>query len=195
VNVSLQKKRRDVIAIEQEILTERLRLHDESAYQELFSSYAKLLWAVAGSILSGSGGTAQDTEECVSDVFISLWNNPEGFDPLRGSMKSYLCQIAKNKAIDRCRAYRKQNVVRLEDYMETVTDDDALEIPDYSRLYEEIRALPEPTREIMVRRYFHDEKPAKIAERLGLPKKEIENRLYRGKKALSVSLADYREVR
>jgi RNA polymerase sigma-70 factor (ECF subfamily) len=168
---------------------------DESAYRELFQEYAKLLWAIAGGILSVCDGSAQEIEECVSDVFIELWNRPEKYDPTRGSLKSYLCGIAKNNAIDRYRKKAKESILQLEDYMEKPSEDDLQDIPDYSQLYEELKSLPEPTREIMVRRYFLDEKPAKIAERLGLPKKEIENRLYRGKSSLAGSLTDYREVR
>lgn len=184
-----------MVVIEQKSLIDSIKLRDESTFQELFRTYAKLLWAVTGSILSACDGSEQDIEECVSDVFIELWNHPEKFDPARGSLKSYLCRIAKNNAIDIYRKKSKENIIQLDDYMEKVAEDDLFDIPDYSRLYEEIKNLPEPTREIMVRRYFHNEKPAKIADRLGLPKKEVENRLYRGKKSLSTSLSDYREVK
>ena len=168
---------------------------DEDTFQELFQTYAKLLWAVAGGVLSNCAGAEQDIEECVSDAFIELWNHPEKYDPSRGSIKSYLCRITKNKAIDIWRRKSKDNIISLYDYVETPTEDDSFDIPDYSQLYEAVRELPEPTREIVIRRYFHDEKPGKIAKRLGLPKKEIENRLYRGKKELFDSLSDFREVK
>jgi len=183
-----------VIPIERDILIEDILRRDEDAFSELFQSYAKLLWTVAGGVLSYCTGGEQDIEECVSDAFIELWRHPEKYDPARGSLKSYLCTITKSRAIDIWRRKTKENVVSLEDYMENTTADDCFDVTDYCELYEAVRSLEEPTREIIVRRYFHDEKPTRIANRLGLPKKEIENRLYRGKKALSESLSEYRKA-
>jgi len=183
---------RDVIGIKKESNTNSIIRRDEEIFRELFQAYAKLLWAVAGGILSEKGGAEQDIEECVSDAFIELWNRPEKYDPTRGSVKSYLCRITKNKAIDIYRRKSRENVIAIEEYMEA-PGADRFDVPDYSRLYEAVEGLQEPTREILVRRYFHDEKPARIAKRLGLPIKEVENRLYRGKKALMESLSGYRE--
>ena len=187
-------KKRDVVGIERKSLVDGVLRRDESAFREAIQTYTKLLWAVADSILNGCDGYEQDVEECVSDVFIYLWNNIKQFDPARGSLKSYLVGIAKSNAINRYHKKSRERVVQLEDYMEKADEEKQLETKDYSRLYEEVKKLPEPTREIMVRRFFYDEKPARIAEKMGLPKKEIDNRLYRGKKALSASLSDIREV-
>jgi len=181
-----------VIDIKNESIANSILRRDEETFRELFQTYAKLLWAVAGGILSEKGGAEQDIEECVSDAFIELWNHPEKYDPARGSVKSYLCRITKNKAIDIYRRKNRENVITIDEYIEAPASD-IFDIPDYSRLYEAIEGLQEPTREIVVRRYFHDEKPARIAKRLGLQIKEVENRLYRGKKALMESLSDYRE--
>ena len=182
-----------MVTIETDAHIKGIMNRDENTYQELFQAYAKLLWTVAGGVLASSAGAEQDIEECVSDAFITLWNHPEKYDPSRGSLKSYLCRITKNKAIDIWRKKNKEKVVSLSEYMEEPTEDDTFDIPDYGKLYEAVRKLPEPTREILVRRYFHDEKPEKIARLLDLPKKEVENRLYRGKKELFESLSDYRE--
>ena len=183
-----------MILIDKDILIDDILRRDEDAFNELFHSYAKLLWTVAGGVLSFCAGGEQDIEECVSDAFIELWRHPEKYDPTRGSLKSYLCTITKSRAIDIWRRKTKENVVSLEDYMENEAADDRFDITDYCELYEAVRNLEEPTREIIVRRYFHDEKPVKIAKRLGLPIKEVENRLYRGKKALSESLSEYRKA-
>jgi len=179
-----------VSAIETETLIDGVRRRDENTFQELFQTYAKLLWTIASGVLSSSTGAEQDIEECVSDAFIELWNHPEKYDPSRGSIKSYLCIITKNKAIDVWRRKNKEKIISLQDFMENQVEDDYSDFTEYGELYEAIRGLPEPTREIVIRRFFHDEKPGSIAKRLGLPKKEVENRLYRGKRELFESLSD-----
>ena len=189
----------DVITIEKESLVSGIKNRDEDSYQELFQTYAKLLWVVASGILSSCDGAVQDIEECVSDAFIELWNHPGKYDPARGSLKSYLCRITKNKAIDTWRRKSKEHIISLDDYAvvqsaEIPSEDDFFDIKDYSVLYNSIRELQEPMREIIVRHYFHNEKPAQIAKRLGLPQKEIENRLYRGKRKLQKALSGLGEI-
>jgi len=51
----------------------------------------------------------------------------------------------------------------------------------HQELYTAIDSLNEPNREIVIRRYFFEEKPACIAKAISLPTKEIENRLYQSK--------------
>jgi DNA-directed RNA polymerase specialized sigma24 family protein len=65
---------------------------------------------------------------------------------------------------------------------ETVPDN------DYQALYAAIQALREPAREIMIRRFFHGQKPQKIADCMQLPKKQVENYLYNAKKTISDTL-------
>jgi DNA-directed RNA polymerase specialized sigma24 family protein len=95
--------------------------------------------------------------------------------------------VAKSKAINRRKKNSRNNVVYLEDCGELVGQED---IPshDYQALYAAIHALREPAREIMIRRYFHGQKPQQIADCMRLPKKQIENYLYNAKKIISDKL-------
>ena len=50
--------------------------------------------------------------------------------------------------------------------------------------------LKEPEREIMIRRYFFNEKVKIISEKMNLQSKEIENKLYQGKLKLKSLLTN-----
>jgi len=72
------------------------------------------------------------------------------------------------------------------------TDDDLL---DYilnkemcQALFAAIQSLTEPNREILMRRYFFEERPSYIAKVISLPVKEVENRLYQSKQKLRKQL-------
>jgi RNA polymerase sigma-70 factor (ECF subfamily) len=156
---------------------------NNEAFNYIIDAYNKLLWVVAGGILS-SIGTTQDIEECISDVYIELWRNPKKFIRQKGTLKNYLAVIAKNKALDRYRVLSKNKIVEMDEAIKA-SDDDLLDyIIDkemYAALYEAINSLAEPNKEILIRRYFFEEKPAYIAEKTAIPVKEVENRLYQSK--------------
>lgn len=175
-------------------LIEKLRRRDQRAYEAIIDEYARLLWVVAGRYLPKSAGFfAEDVEECVSDAFFQLWQYPERFDAGKGSLKTYLCTLARNRAVSAFRKQTRNSTVSLEDCYEQLAAAQPEDPIDYQALYEAIACLSEPTREILIRRYFYEQKPAAIAEAMGRAKKDVENRLYRAKRTLSVSLSDDRE--
>ena len=168
-----------------------LRARDEAVFKDAISSYSRLLWVVASRHLSKTNGFSEfDIEECIADVFFELWQNIERYDPEKGSLKSYLCALTSHKAISR---YRKASQTKVIPFGELRQEDEptfeeTFDTDDYSELYHAIALLPEPTREILIRRYFYEEMPAVIAAKMQLPKKEIKNRLFRAKKSLFYSL-------
>ena len=169
--------------MEDEKLIDMLHSGDREAFCRIMETYNKLLWVVVGGVLNGVG-TSEDIEECISDVYVSLWLKPKAYDPQKGPLKTYLAVVAKSKALDRYRKLTKVKIVELDDAIRS-SDDDLLEYiakrDMYNDLYEAIRSLKEPDQEILIRRYFFDEKPSGIASKISLSIKEVENRLYQSK--------------
>jgi len=149
----------------------------------MIDTYSKLLWVVVGGILSNIG-TTQDIEECISDVYVRVWKNPGAFNPQKGSLKTFLAVIARGKALDTYRTLSKTRMIELDEAIQS-TDDDLLgyiiDKEMCQELYAAIKSLTEPNKEIVMRRYFFEEKPASIAKNIAMPVKEVENRLYQTK--------------
>ena len=55
-----------------------IKNRNERAINDVIVKYSKLLWPIVFAVLKNVG-TEQDVEECVADVFIDLWENPDKF--------------------------------------------------------------------------------------------------------------------
>lgn len=132
-----------------------------------------------------------DVEEVVSDVFIRLWNNPEKFDYKKGTLKTYLSVMARSMALNRRRKLLGKQEGQIEEFL--AVDQESLEEQNITNhqlraAYDIIQEMEQPTREILLRRLFLEEKPMQISKLMELSPKEIDNRLYRGKKQLKDEL-------
>ena len=177
--------------LNEESVLEAIKNRDEAAIARVIRAYSRLLWSVAGAVLRNIG-SEQDAEECVADAFITLWEHPEKFDPARGRLKTWLAMVARSRALDRCREIAKRSTVSLE---ETVLTDQMGLVDGIVRqetvrvLLAAIDALGEPDREILLRRYYYDQKPREIALALDLTVKQVGNHLYRTKRKLREAAA------
>lgn len=75
------------------------RWHQE-ALAEAYRRHSGAVLALARRVLNDAAGA----EEVVQEVFTRLWNNPERFDPARGSLRSYLLAQSHGRAVDLVRS-------------------------------------------------------------------------------------------
>lgn len=158
--------------------------------ERIIDRYSRLLWSVAAKILDRVGNE-QDVEECVADVFIDLWNEPQKFDRSRGSMRTFLCLKCRSKAIDRFRSLTSHLTEELDNdrAAEIVGPLDGLLLKEsLNALCSRIDQLDEPEREIMIRRFILEQRSSKIAGSMDLPVKKVENIVFRTKEKLKKEL-------
>lgn len=154
--------------------------------QDVITQYSRLLWPIASAVLMNVGSEL-DVEECVADAFIYLWQYPQKFDPARGTLKNYLCLVVRSRAIDRYRQIIRQGELPLEEAVLSVSSglqEELMTRETKQELIAAVNALGEPGREILVRRYYFDQKPRQIALALGMTVKQVDNSLYRSKRFL-----------
>ena len=164
----------------------RLLAGDERALDAAIEAYSRLLWSVARTVLYNVG-SAEDIEECVADAFIQLWNNRASLTESRGGIKSWLCTVAKSKAIDCYRKIVRKDEVSIDEQLVAFGAgifDQTLDAVLQRELLAAVHALGEPDREILLRRYYYRQKPKDIATALDMTAKQVENRLFRAKQQL-----------
>ena len=167
----------------------------EYELEKIINKYSRLLWSISSRILSGLGNE-QDVEECVADVFIDLWKDPESFDSDRGGLKNWLCMKARSKSIDR---FRKLSARVTEELAPNLVSDilepseELIKQEDCQKLRERILCLDDEAREVTVRRFFLEQKSSEIAKAMGLPVRRVENVIYRSKLKLRNELGGNHE--
>jgi RNA polymerase sigma-70 factor (ECF subfamily) len=80
-------------------LVSRLLSGDAAAFTALYDRYAPLAYSVALRIVN----RPDRSEDVVQEAFIKLWNSAQSFDGRRGSLRSWLMTMVRNRAIDHVR--------------------------------------------------------------------------------------------
>ena len=177
LNVLFEKK--EVPVLNDKKIISAIAARDERMLAFVVQKYSKILWKIAASILINAA-SVQDVEECVADVFIYLWQYPEKYDPDKAKLSSWLSIVARSKAVDSYRRITRKKEIFIEEILvESLgyAENDAAD-EEKDKLRSCIDELDEKEKELVMRRYYYEQKPAEIAVALDMPKKQVENRLY-----------------
>ena len=176
LNVLFEK---EVSVLSDKKIISAITARDERMLAFVVQKYSKLLWKIAASILINAA-SVQDVEECVADVFIYLWQYPEKYDPDKAKLSSWLSVVARSKAVDSYRRITRKREVSMEEIlMESLGHaENNVADEEKDKLRSCIDELDEKEKELVMRRYYYEQKPAEIAVALDMPKKQVENRLY-----------------
>ena len=96
-----------------EDLAKRLQERDLEAFETLISRYSREIFYFVRLVLDGIG-VAQDAEECVNDLFITVWQEIDAFDSERGTLRTWLTMRAKYIALDRRRQLCRRQALHVQ---------------------------------------------------------------------------------
>ena len=86
--------------VDDALLASRIRAGDQAALGAAYDRYAAVAMAVALRVVS----EREIAEDLVHDAFVAVWQKIDRFDSGRGSLRSWILAIVRNRAIDRLRA-------------------------------------------------------------------------------------------
>ncbi|MDZ5472830.1 sigma-70 family RNA polymerase sigma factor [Bacillus sp. 31A1R] len=165
----------------------RLQHQKEDALEFIVDQYLPVIKGIAYKVLSSLGNEGI-IEECINDVFLSIWNHSGKFQGgSETEFKKWICTITKYKAIDYYRKTKKKQEYSSEylpTTMESSAEDELILMEDQAELIKLINQLEPVDRNIFIMKYFLGLKTEEISTRLGLTHSSILNRIHRGKKKL-----------
>ncbi len=139
--------------------------------------------------------SAQDCNDIVQDVFVSLWNRRDSID-FGDRISSYLLKTAKSRCIDYIRhksavaKYQEECFIRLSS-LEQIPDYNLGEAELESLLKDAVKSLPPRCREVFVKSRFEEKKNKEIAAEMGIAESTVENQMTIAIKKISLLLRDY----
>lgn len=164
---------------------------DTVALGQLYDRHGGLVYGIALKLLDQS-----EAEDLTQDVFLKIFSGG-GYDPSRGSLRTYLAILTRSRAIDRLRGrqIKARSLKRLQQRMPTSSNDvtaDALFTAEQSA---EVKAalakLPDTQREILRLAYHEGLTQTAIAQRINTPIGTVKTRARRGLLKLREMLQDY----
>jgi RNA polymerase sigma factor (sigma-70 family) len=167
-------------------LRERLVAGDDDALAEAYDRWSALVYSLAMRITADHAAA----EDVTQDVFVHLWQHPDRYDPRRGALRSWLCLLARSRALDWLRHRRVQD--RCHAAAAAIApapaeaSDGIVWQTEAKAVREAVAALPDRQREAVLLAYYRGRTYRQVARDLGIPEGTAKWRL---KAALS-RLAD-----
>ena len=176
-------------------LLELLQKNQEKGLKALITQYGGLVYTVVRKNLPQAFCTA-DAEACAAEVFSDFYLDLNKYDPSKGSIKAWLCVIARHNAIDITR--RSTEVLPLDEEIRADIGGIALESDLEERelrraVLSEVKSMNEPDREILLRKFYLGESSNEIAARLIMSVSNVDTRTSRAVEKLRKKLDDWRK--
>ena len=183
----------------------RLRMGDGDALATLYDRYSATVIGLASGILRDT----RLAEEAAHDVFLGLWQNPNGYDASRGPFAGWLFRVARNRAIDLLRRRREQPfaATTVNDAGETLDPatflvddepdpaDQAVVAIQREAVRTGLRELSADHQRLLELAYFSGMTQSEIAAHLGRPLGTVKTQIRSAMKRLADVLADAAPVR
>jgi RNA polymerase sigma factor (sigma-70 family) len=171
-------------------LREELAGGYEQALAEAYDAHSSAVYGLALRI-TGDQGAAEDITQ---EVFVELWRRPERYDPQRTRLRSWLCMIARRRAIDllRRRGTQDHYAHMLAEPASTTggVEDDVVTASVAKQVRSAVEELPEQHRQVIVMAYYNGLTYREVAKVLEIPEGTAKSRLRSGLRRIAETLND-----
>lgn len=177
----------DIREVSDAALVMAVSRYNQDALAEAYRRHAGAVFGLSRRLLND----ATLAEEIVQEVFVRLWNDPDKFDPARGSLRSYLLAQCHGRSVDLLRSESSRRRREEKDLRRTAEAGYDLErevwdlaLADHVR--EALESLPEAERDAIRLAYLGGHTYREVAVMLNEPEGTVKSRIRSGLKRLRV---------
>lgn len=136
-----------------------------------------------------------EAEDVTQEVFLRLWNQPDRFDPTRGTLRSFLLAQAHARAVDAIRSLNSRRAREAKDARRTASAEYDMqhEVWDLSlaeKVSEALGTLPTEERRAIELAYFEGRTYVEVAELLDQPEGTVKSRIRNGMRRMRSVLVE-----
>ncbi len=167
---------------------------DPEAFAVLYDRHGGAAYSLAYRIV----GEAAAAEDVTQEAFISLWRSGARYDRARGSVRSWMLSIVRNRAIDALRAgsgkapklnFDDEAVLEQRPAPER-TEEEAIQRETAGELRGVLGGLPDEQAKVIELAYFGGFSQSEIARMLGVPLGTVKGRMRLGLEKVRGELAE-----
>ncbi len=177
-----------------EELMVRVQGGDSEAVEVLYDRHGSPAYSLAYRIM----GERQAAEDATQEAFLSVWRTSASYDAARGSVRSWLLQIVRNRAIDALRRsavrggridYDDDGLLEAQEAPEQ-TDAEASRRERAAHVRGALRDLPRDQAQVLGLAYYAGFTQSEIAELLGMPLGTVKGRMRLGLQKVRANLGE-----
>jgi len=167
------------------------------AFEVIFDRHGSVAFSLAYRMC----GRRAMAEDVVQEAFLSLWRTGAGYDRARGSVRSWVLSIVRNRAIDALRRglVRDSRDVSGEGIADRIAGAERTEVEvarrdEAHRVRRALCELPPEQRQVIELAYFGGFSHTQIAEMLEMPVGTVKGRMRLGLAKLRLALTEQPEM-
>jgi RNA polymerase sigma-70 factor (ECF subfamily) len=170
----LQKTRSTIV---EKDLVALLKSKDKRGFELLYDNYSKVLYGIILKIVHSE----ELAEDILQDAFIKIWKNVAAYDPSKGTLFTWILNVARNTAIDKIRSQKHKNtsqIQSLDNHVSMLDSQSNMETQvEHIGLDKVVDSLKPEQKIIIDYIYFQGFTQAEVAETLNIPLGTVKTRV------------------
>ena len=161
---------------DEETLVTLLLAKDERGFNLLYDNYSPALFGILLKIVRNN----QLAEDLLQEAFVKIWNGMHRYDRSKGTLFTFILNIARNLAIDKLRSaeFAQNNKTDgLDDYVGIEVAGHSETSPDHIGIAELVEKLRPEQRFLIDLAYFKGYTQTEISEEYNLPLGTVKTRM------------------
>ena len=165
--------------------------YSEVALAEVYRRHGGAVYGLARRVLNNES----EAQDVTQEVFLRLWNQPDRFDPGRGSLRAFLLAQSHARAVDAIRSLNARRAREAKDAQRTASAEydvshEAWDLALADKVSGALADLPKDERRAIELAYFDGRTYVEVAELLDTPEGTIKSRIRNGMRRMRATLVE-----